>query len=142
MEHRATAEQRKPVPIEINDIDVGSSRGDPFFEDVSAFVDERINQALDDLLVGDPPRGQAGAAGILADHLRDSRRGMCSAVTGLVVVPAAPGLLSETASLANEIRDLRRGKIGPLFGTALPDGPADVVAGQIAHAEGPHREAE
>ena len=53
------------------------SRGaqrDAFFEDARALVDQRVHQALDDLLVADLARRDAERLAVLVDHLVDDRR--------------------------------------------------------------------
>ena len=62
---------------------------------------------------------------------------------GLVAEPAGPGLLAEAAHLADLVGDDRGLQDGRVrLRPALADAPADVEAGQVAHGEGPHREAE
>ena len=79
------------------------SRGaqrDAFLEDLRAFVDQRVDQALHDLLVGDLARRDAELLAVLLDHLVDDLARDRVALAGLVVVPAGAGLLAEAAQLA------------------------------------------
>src|SRR6202022_1786071 len=67
---------------------------------------------------------------------------MRGAIARPVVVPAAAGLLPEAAGLAQAIGNLRVTHVRVFPIAALADRPADVVAGQIAHAQRSHRETE
>src|SRR6185503_2695506 len=60
----------------------------------------------------------------------------------LVAIPARAGLLAEAAELAEAVGELRVDHVRALGVAALADRPADVVAGEVAHAEWAHREAE
>jgi hypothetical protein len=64
------------------------------------------------------------------------------ALAGHVVVPAGAGLLAETAFLAQQVGGLAVLHVGLFLVAALADGPADVVARQVAHAERAHGHAE
>ena len=72
------------------------------------------------------------------DHVRRHRR----SIAGFVIVPAGAGLLAETPKFANAIRDRRRGKLGMLEILPLADGPANIVAREVADSKRPHREPE
>ncbi len=105
-------------------------------------VDQREHQALHDLLVGDLARLDAELLAVLGDHVLDQLGRDRVALAGLVVVPAGAGLLAEAAQLAQLVGAAAVLHVGPLGGAALADRPADVVAGQVAHAERAHGEAE
>src|SRR5438045_226809 len=53
VEHGPAAPSREAVAVDINEIDVGRAVCDAVLEDARAFVDQRVNRALDDLLVSD-----------------------------------------------------------------------------------------
>ena len=50
IEHGSAAEGRKSISIEVHDVDVGGSLRDAVLDDAGAFIDQRIDAALDDLL--------------------------------------------------------------------------------------------
>src|SRR5687767_4276602 len=52
VEHRPAAVRREAVTREIDHVDVGGAQRDAFLEDVRGLVDQRVDQPLDDLLVG------------------------------------------------------------------------------------------
>ena len=105
-----------------------------FFEDLRALVDHRIDAALEDLLVGDLAPVDALLGGEVEDDLLGDRRGLGVAVL-VVVVVAGAGLLAAAVHLAEDVAD----------GRAACDvsfDPADVEAGEVAHRERAHRQAE
>src|SRR5690606_3047618 len=126
MEHRAAAPRREAVAGEVDDVDVRRARRDAFVEDARAFVDERVDQALDDLLVADLPPRHAAVARMLLDHRVDFGRRMRGAVAGPVVAPAGAGLLAEAPALAEQVGHARVRELRTLLRTALADRPADV----------------
>jgi hypothetical protein len=52
VEHRAAAVQREAVAVEIDTSMSEARSGDAFLQDARAFVDQREDAALDDLLIG------------------------------------------------------------------------------------------
>src|SRR6187549_1154235 len=56
VEHRPAALHRKTITGEIDHIDVRRALRDAFLQDLRAFVDQRIQQAIDDLGVGNLAR--------------------------------------------------------------------------------------
>ena len=64
------------------------------------------------------------------------------ALASQVVVPAGAGFLAKAAFLAQQISSLAVLHAGFFNGSALADGPADVIAGQVAHAERTHGKTE
>src|SRR6185436_12982081 len=64
------------------------------------------------------------------------------AASRLVPIPAETGLLPEAAELTQPVGDARIDNVRLLDIAALADVPADVVAGEVAHAKRPHRHAE
>src|SRR5262245_60445242 len=48
VEHRPAAVRREAVAGEVDHVDVGSAQRDSFLEDVGAFVDQRVDEALHD----------------------------------------------------------------------------------------------
>src|SRR5262245_17709688 len=58
-EHRATSVDRPAVSVHPDDIDVAGPDGDLLLQDLGALVYHRVEQALEDLLVGDVTPGDA-----------------------------------------------------------------------------------
>jgi hypothetical protein len=114
----------------------------PLVDDLRALVDERVDEALDDLLVADLARRDAELGAVLLDHVGHDLARDRVALAGQVVVPAGAGLLAEATHLAQQVGGLRVADVGLLDVAALADVPADVVAGEVAHPERPHRHAE
>ena len=79
---------------------------------------------------------------VLGDQLLGHRVGDRVALAGLVAVPAGAGLLAEAPRLAQLVGHDRRAWHAGLGRLALARGPADVQAGEVAHAERAHRHAE
>ena len=142
VEHRSAALHGKTVAGEVHDVDVGRALRDAFLQDVRAFVHQRIQQAIDDLRVGDLARHDLQRLAFLVDDLVDHRIRNRIALAGFVAIPAEPGLLSETAELADAIGDAHLSLLRMFRVVTLADVPADVVAGQVRHAERAHRETE
>src|SRR5690606_6946978 len=126
------------VAREVHHVDVGGAQGDAFLEDARAFVGERIDEALDDLLIGDVPRLCADLLAVGVDDPIDFRIGNRLAPAGFVAVPALAGLLPEAAELRDAVADAGIDEVGALLVAPLADLPADVEAGQVAHGEGTH----
>src|SRR5581483_5924007 len=141
VEHRPAAIQREPVAREIHHVDVRRAQRDAFFEYARALIDQRVDAALDDFLVADLARRHALLLAEVDDQLLDRRIGNRVALAGLVAIPAAAGFLPEAAELAQAIGNAGVNHFGMFLVTALADVPADVVAGEIAHAKRSHRHA-
>src|SRR5690606_34043912 len=92
----------------------------------------------DDFLVADLARRDATLGAALVDAGLHFRRRHRLALARLVVVPAHADLLAETAQLANGVGHRAVLDVGLLDAAALADGKADVVAGQVTHAERAH----
>src|SRR5258708_37850358 len=107
-----------------------------------ALVGERVDAAFHDLVVGTPARRDAPLLAVVGDQALDDGIGDRIALAGLVAIPAGAGLLPEAPQLAQAIGDLRVRRVGVLHVAALADRPADVVAGEGAPAEEPHRQAQ
>jgi hypothetical protein len=74
----------------------------------------------------------------LGDQLLGHRVGDGIALAGLVAVVAGTGLLAEAAGLGQLVGHAGLQLDAGLGGLALARGPADVQAGQVAHAERAH----
>src|SRR5712692_4715098 len=106
IKHRPAAIAREAVTVDIDDVDVGCPQCDALLQDICAFVDQRVDAALEDLLVGDfaalDPRLLRGLHNQRLDRGIGNRR----AIAGLIAVPACAGLLSEASEFANLVRHL------------------------------------
>ena len=76
------------------------------------------------------------------DHLDHRCRSDCVAFARQIVIPAGPGFLAETPELAQQIGCLAVFHAWLFLIAPLAYCPADIVAGQVAHAERAHRKAE
>src|SRR5213593_635094 len=135
-EHRAAAIDGPAVAVHPDDVDVARTDRLALLEDLGAFVDHRVEQALSDLVVRDRSALHAGLSRDFRDDPVDLGIGLRRAITAFVLEEAAARLLTETAHLAETIGD------GRALAPALADAPADVEAGEIAHGERAHGQAE
>src|SRR5262249_59967316 len=90
IEPRPAAIGREAVPGQIDHVDIRRAQRDALFQDVRAFVGERVHAALDDLVLADRPRLETRLAAIVAEHALDLRIGNRLPAARLVAVPAAP----------------------------------------------------
>src|ERR1019366_3631453 len=136
---RAAPEIRKSIAREVHHVDVRGAQRDAFLQNARTFVDQRIQRPLDDFLVTDlaalPQTGR-----FFQNDLRHELGWIRAAVARFVIVPAGAGFLAETLQFANAIRNLRIHAFGMFEVQPLADGPADVVAGEVAHPKRTHRE--
>ena len=142
VEHRSAAIQRESITGQVDDVDVGCAQRDAFLDDARALVHQRIDAAVYDFAVGDLARRDSAFLAIVDDHRIDHRVGQRIATTRRILVPAHSGLLPETSQFAQLVGDLRVHDMRLLDVAAFADVPADVVAGQIAHAKRAHRHPE
>src|SRR5207302_8027485 len=119
--HRPAAIGREAVAGEVDHVDVGGAQRDAFLEDVRALVGERVHAALDDFLIADLPRRVAHLFAIGREHLVHLGVRNRFAISRLIAVPAAAGLLTEPAFLGDAVGELAVDEIGPLLGAALAD---------------------
>src|SRR5579883_1161057 len=142
IEHRPAAPGGEAIAGEIDHVDIAGAERDTFFEDLRALIHQRIDRALDDLLIRDGFTRNPEALRFRDDHLLDLGIGQRRAASLLIAIPAGIGLLAETALLADLVGQMRVAAIiGPARRLRLADAPADIVAGHVAHREGPHRHA-
>jgi signal transduction histidine kinase/CheY-like chemotaxis protein len=135
-EHGAAAVDGPAVAVDPDDVDVAGPDGQALLEDLGRLVHHRVEQPLEDLLVGESPARDAGRLRDLGDDPLDLGVGMGRAIPTLVTVEAGSGLLAEAPHLAEPVGHRSPGAAG------LADAPAHVEAGQVAHRERPHGEAE
>src|SRR3954469_15461772 len=140
IEHRPAAVRREAVAGQVHHVDVGSAQRDAFFQDLRAFIDQCIDQSLDDLLVRDGSRFDVVCLAVILDQFFNFRIADRLAVPRLVQIPALAGLLAEAAELGDLVADFRVDEVRPFLVAALADLPADVEAGHVAHLERAHRQ--
>src|SRR5512135_1263371 len=141
VEHRAAAVGGEAVAGQVDHVDVRGAQRDAFLEDVGALVHQRVDQALDDLLVGNLAGFDLDLVSILRDYFVHFWIWNRLPVARLVAVPALARLLPVAPLLADAVADPRIDEVGTLGVTALPDFPADVEARHVAHGERSHRQA-
>src|SRR5262245_25794210 len=135
-EHGSAPVHGPAVAVHPDDVDVAGPDGQLLLEDLGPLIDHRVEQALEDLLVGDEAPDDAHVGRDLGDDLFHLGVRLRRAVAPLVAVVAGPRLLAEATHLAQAISHRR------LHALALADAPAHVEAGHVAHGEGAHGKAE
>src|SRR5262249_26083884 len=130
VKHRPAAIHGEAVAGDVDHVDVDGALRDSFLDDARAFVDEGVDTALDDLGVGNRAARDADPRGVLDDQLRHGWIRHRRPASGLVLIEARAGLLTEATELADTVGDFRIDEVGTLDVAALADVPADVVAGE------------
>src|SRR5262245_18428322 len=138
VEHRSSAPRWKAVTARVDDVDVGGAARVAFFEHAGAFVDQRVDRALDDFLIAEWASTNAGRSGRTLDerqHLGIGRRLSVLAVD----IPALAGLLSEPAHFAQCVGNERLAIARPaeLF-QFLANTPRHIESRHIVHRKHPH----
>src|SRR5690606_13443670 len=132
-EHRPAPIDGEAIAEKVDDVDIAGPDGDAFLEDFGPLVDQRIHAALDDFLVGNLPPFDALLLRRLQDDVPNDR--VRQGVAAFIFVEARAGFLPETAHLAEPVGDGRVALVlRPQMSLALADAPADVQAGEVAHA--------
>ena len=140
--HRASAPCRKTVAVDINDVDVAGPLRDALFDDAHAFVDQRIDQAIDDFIVGYVATLDAKRRRLALDDLQYRRVAGVFACLRIVLIETGAGLLAQPAHLGEHVGDTVRARIAALrFGQRLAGFVTDVDTGKIGDAYRPHRHA-
>src|SRR6185369_3910078 len=88
VEHRPAAVGREAVAGEVDHVDVGSAQRDAFLEDVGRLVHQRVDQPLDDFLVGNLPGLDVFLLPVVGNYLFDFGIRYRLAVGQVVLVPA------------------------------------------------------
>src|SRR5262245_8196317 len=140
--HRAAAPCRIAISVDVDDVYVNGPQRDAFFQNLRAFVDQRVLRTFDDLFFGN----LAAIDALLGRDLFDQRVNFLvgNPVAVLVVfVPARASLLAVTPHLAQTVRDFRITYAGLLqMRVFFANAPADVESGQIADGKRPHSHSE
>ena len=139
--HRAAAPNGETVAHQIHHVDVAGFGRNAFFQNVRGLIDQRIDQALHDLFVRNLARCDAQCGAMVFNHLDDFgiRNGIAFASD--IVIPARTGLLAKAAFFAQQISGLAVLHVGFFKVAALADGPTNIVARQVTHAERAHGKA-
>ena len=103
VEHRTSAVAGKSVAVNPDQVDVARSKGEAFFEDPGAFIDEGEDAALDNLVSGERAALDAELPRHALDEERNLGIGDGRAAAFLVAIEARAGLLPEPSELANPI---------------------------------------
>src|SRR5208282_3139134 len=121
--HRPATVRREPVPVDVDDVDIHGAQRKALIENSSAFIHQRIDAAIRDLIVGDLALGDAGLGGPLAHQIRNLGIGDGAAVF-VVLVPAGAALLAVAPQLAQAVLGQRLAYAGLLqVAVFLADSP-------------------
>src|SRR6266851_4575358 len=101
--HRAAAISREAVAVDVDDVDIDSSEGNAFFQNLGPFVDESVEGALHDFVRCDPAPRNPCLSSALLDELLSFRIGEHCAAAFFVAIPAAAGLLAKAAHLTQPV---------------------------------------
>src|SRR5215470_5787366 len=136
--HRPATVSREAVAVDVNDVNVHGAQGEAFLEYARAFVDQRIDATLHDLVTRDLSLGNSGFSSAFAHQFRNFRIGNQPPL-GIVFIPARASLLAVAALLAQVVFSDRLAHSGFLQMTIfLSNSPADIESGKIAGSERPH----
>src|SRR5579883_1678259 len=139
-EHRSAAIGGEAVAIHINHVNVARPGGDPLFENIRAFVDQRIETALHDLLRPDLMPLHALAFGFGLEDSVERRVRNRRATSGLIAIKAGPGLLSEPAHASQSANEIGVAlSAGARVAVAFRYLPAHIDTRHVRHGEGSHR---
>ena len=86
--HRSTAVCREAVPVDEDDVDVDCAKCIAFFEDPSAFVDERIDATIDDFVGQNRTLWNSALRSPFANNVGDCRIGTRISVSSYLYQPA------------------------------------------------------
>src|ERR1700740_1847002 len=140
--HGAAAISGKPIPVEINDVDVYGAQGVALFQDSRAFIYERVDQAIHNFVLADLALWDARFCGPLAHELRDFWIWDRAAIF-VVFVPTRAGLLPIASHLAKTISCKRLADARFLqMPILLADAPADIQAREVPDSQRTHRHSE
>jgi hypothetical protein len=135
--HRAATIGWESIAVYIDDVQIGGAQGIALLEDARAFIHRRINAAVHDFLRRNFALWDAGPGAPPANERRDFGIGFSTAL-GVVFIPAATRLLTETPHFAQLVFQERLALVGILQVTMLlADAPANVETGQVSSTRGP-----
>src|SRR5262249_15314257 len=133
--HGTATVRREAIAIEVDDIDIDGTESDAFFQDTCTFVDESVDEALDNLFFCDIALLNARLRSLFADiFFHDGIRN--GAAIFIIFVPAGAGLLAVAAHFAETVFCQWLANTGFFqMLKLLADAPAYVKAGKVAHGE-------
>src|SRR5208282_1907464 len=140
--HRAPAICRKPITIQVDDIDIDGAQRVTLFKDAGTFVHQGVDAAIDHFGSGNVALRNSGFGGPLPYEGTDFRIS-CSATLFVIAVPAGQSLLAIATHLAKTI--LSNGLANTRFfqvAIFLANPPANIQSGKIARREWTHGHAE
>src|SRR5207302_10218918 len=134
--HRAALVGREPVAVHIHDVHVAGAYGDALFDDARAFVHQRVQQPVEDFLIGD----LTALDGKMARYRLDERHHLRvrGARASLVTVEALTRLLT-ASSLAHQALEDRRAALIGRQPAARGDSQAQIVPGDAPYRQCPDR---
>src|SRR5580700_5079333 len=140
--HGSAAMGREAVAVEIDNVNVDGAQGVTFFENAGAFIDQRVDAAIDDFFLGNFSLGNASFDRPFSYQLGDF--GIKNGVAVFVIlVPASTGFLAVTAHLAETVSSKSLAYSGLLqVAIFFADSPADIETREIADSERAHGHAE
>src|SRR5580658_117087 len=138
-EHRAAPVGGKPIAVDVHDIDVTRANGDALIEDAGAFVDQRVQQPVEDLLIRHAAPLDAQLARDALDERRHLRIG--NARAPVVAVEALAALLTQAPGGHQMLEDRRPALIGREL-ACLADRKPHIIPRQVTRGERPHGKAE
>src|SRR5690606_37939687 len=129
-EHRAAAIDRPAIAIDPHDIDIARALRLAFGQNQRAFVDHRIERALDNFLIGDLALFDPGPLAKFFDDFGDAGAFRRTALV-VIIIESRLLFLAPAAFGAQRVAD-RFDAVGIAV-------PTDVDAREVAHLERPHR---
>src|SRR5690348_2317582 len=140
--HRPTAMSREAIPVDENDVDINRAKCVAFFEYARAFVDERIDAAIDDFVRGNLPLWDSRFCSTFANEIGDRRIGMGIAIL-VILEPTGPSFLPQPPNFTQAVAGNRLANARFLQMTILlADAPADIQARKVSHSERSHSHSE
>src|SRR5580704_3214793 len=136
--HWSAAMGRKAVAVEIDNVNVDGAQGVTFLENAGAFIDQRVDAAIDDFFFANLSLGYASFGRPFSYQPGDFRVRNGAAVF-VIFVPASPGFLAITAHLAETVSGKSLAYSGLLqVAIFFADSPADIETREIADSERAH----
>src|SRR5258708_7055821 len=136
--HGTAAMGRESVAVQINDIDIDGAQRIALFKDTRAFVDERVEAALDDFFSRDLALRNSRFGGPLPHQLSHFGVGKGMPLV-VILVPAGAGFLSIAPKLAKIIFSERLANAWLLQVTVfLADAPSNIETREVACRQRPH----
>src|SRR5208282_6892099 len=123
VKHRSATPDRPTIAVHPDHVDVAGTCGDALFENARTLIDHREDHALDDLLLGDLPAGDARPGRSIENGPLDLGIGQRGTRPRIIAKISLPGLLAEMPGLAQRILDI------VALATPLTDAPANIEPG-------------